>query len=105
MKCKFCGTNFPYRLDKVCARCRVASGIMSYKEIFCAAIPKRRRGELIVQRFIIRNLLVPKLRPKFAEEYKQVIQICYEEKSVSRVFICLKKWRRIAKEFLNEKIN
>ena len=94
MKCRFCGTYFPYRSDKVCARCRVASGIMTYKETFYEVIPKHRRRDLITQRFIIRNLLMEKFRPKFAEEYKKVIQICYDEKSVSRVFICLKKWMK-----------
>jgi len=98
MICKVCNMRFPYREDRVCARCRVASGKVEFKECFVRLFPSHEQKNILGQRRYIKNDLPKKLKRMFAEEYYKLIMEIFEKGGRYKIYICLRKWKKVAKK-------
>ncbi len=99
MICKICNTRFIYRENRVCARCRVASGEVEFKECFVRLFPLTERKNILGQRRYIKNDLDWRLKGKFAEEYSKLVIEAFLHGGRYTIYLCLRKWKNIARGF------
>jgi len=97
MFCKICNIRFPYREDRVCARCRVASGEVEFKECFIRLFPQHEQKNIIGQRRYIKNDLDETLKRKFGGEYSKLIIEVFLHGGRYKIYVCLRKWKRISR--------
>ena len=102
MICKVCNIRFKYREDRVCARCRVASGRVEFKECFVRLFLTHEQKNVLGQRRYIKNDLDERLKRKFAEEYGKLIIEVFLHGGRYKIYTCLRKWKSIAREFEKE---